>query len=258
MKRRYKIHVCYDGTGFSGWQIQPNAVTIQGMLEEKLVLILKKKVRVIGAGRTDAGVHALEQVAHFDVDAELECVDLLHRLNGMLPPTIRLLKFVPVGDLFHAQISATRKIYHYHIWLESILNPFLRPYRHHIRCQFSLEKLKEASKFLVGTHDFATFTNAGSCVRSTVRTMFRLDIVEQEGGVRAEFEADGFLYKMVRNIMGTLIEVGAGKRDISDINELLNQKNRTLAAAAAPAKGLFLVRVNYPIVDFSSNSSKPL
>lgn len=245
---KYKLIVTYDGTRYVGWQVQPNGVSIQGLLEECLSTLLKEKIRVLGAGRTDAGTHALGQGAHFVTEKPLDHLQMLRSLNGMLPYDIRVIELKSVPDSFHAQYSALGKEYHYHLWLEPSLSPFLRLYRHHVPYQIDCELLQEAANLFVGTFDFATFANVGSTVKSTVRSIYRLDVVKQEGGVRLEFEGNGFLYKMVRNIVGTLLEVASGRRRIEEIKVLLDKKDRRAAGIAAPARGLFLMKVHYNLV----------
>jgi tRNA pseudouridine38-40 synthase len=247
MVNKYRMRIAYDGTCYSGWQIQPNSISIQGLIEEALHTLLKNPIRIVGAGRTDAGVHALGQVAHFSFPSLLNCHQILYGLNGILPNDIRIKELAPVTNSFHAQYSALSKEYHYHIWLDKTVDPFWRLYRHHVYdSRFSLSLLIEAAAQFVGTHDFATFANIGGNVISTVRTITRLDTIEQEGGIRLEFEGDGFLYKMVRNIVGTLLEVATKRRDLLQIPSLLQVKDRRKAGMAAPARGLFLIKINYP------------
>lgn len=243
---RYRLLISYDGTPFVGWQVQPNGVSIQGLIEKGLYRLLGEKIRIVGAGRTDSGVHALGQVAHFDIDEMIDTTLLARQLNGLLPREIRILHCALVLPTFHAQRSATSKEYHYHLWLEREISPFVRLYRHHIRKPCSPPLLREAAQRFVGKHDFATFANVGSKVTTTERTIFRLDIIPQEGGLRLEFEGDGFLYKMVRNIVGTLVEVATEKRPLEAIETLFAAKDRRATGVAAPPQGLFLVRVDYP------------
>ncbi|MFN0065248.1 MAG: tRNA pseudouridine(38-40) synthase TruA [Chlamydiales bacterium] len=238
---KHKLCIAYDGGGYSGWQIQPNAPSIQEELEKALSLLCKEQVRVIGSGRTDQGAHALAQVAHFTSGI----TPPLLALNGVLPPDIRVKTLEIVPDSFHAQYSATGKIYHYHIWLERIADPFIRRYRYHFPYPLSMELVEEASSLFVGRHDFKTFANVGSNVKSTTRHLKKIDVVPQEGGFRLEFEGEGFLYKMVRNIVGTLLEVATHKRPLEDILELFAKKDRRLAGTCAPAHALFLMQVFY-------------
>jgi tRNA pseudouridine38-40 synthase len=245
-KKRYRLNISYDGTHYCGWQVQPNGVTVQGLIEKALAILLKKEHRIIGAGRTDAGVHALGQVAHFDVDDSIDVSRLLTQLNGILPRDIRIKSLEPVSFAFHAQHSSIRKEYHYHLWLAPTVDPFYRLYRHHLNYPLNISLLKEAAAQFEGTHDFATFANVGTPVKSTIRTIYRISVIAQEGGFRLEFEGNGFLYKMVRNIVGTLLEVSKGKISIEKIKNLFDSKDRQFAGMAAPARGLFLVNVAYP------------
>lgn len=247
MAYKYKMRLSYDGTCYSGWQIQPNSISIQGLIEEALFRLYKTPVRIIGAGRTDAGVHALDQCAHFCIPHQLDCRKTVFALNGLLPSDIRIKELTLAPESFHAQYSALSKEYHYHLWLDPVIDPFYRLYRH--KCShtnFSLALLKEGAAQFVGTHDFATFANTGGTVTHTVRTIQRLDCLPQNGGIRLEFEGNGFLYKMVRNIVGTLLEIALGKRPVSQIKELFAAKDRKMAGIAAPAKGLFLMKIEYP------------
>jgi len=257
--QKYKMVIAYDGTRYSGWQIQPNSQSIQGTIEQALSTLLKSPTRIIGAGRTDAGVHAQGQVAHFSTQSTFKPDQLLYALNGMLPADIRIKNLHATLDTFHAQISALSKEYHYHLWLEKIIDPFVSRYRlHFCYSHFSLTLLQEAAQAFIGTHDFATFANVGSKVTTTVRTIQRITIVPQEGGVRLEFQGNGFLYKMVRNIVGTLLEVALGKKIGQQIPTMLAAHDRKVAGPAASPKGLFLMKIDYPecFANSSSNERK--
>ncbi len=245
----YKLTIAYDGTSYSGWQIQPNGPSIQEEIQRALHTILRHEVSIIGSGRTDAGVHALGQIAHFKSHHVIDLYRLLNSLNGLLPRDIRVKKIDPAPLPFHAQYSATSKTYHYHMTLERFQDPFIRLYSYHLLEKIDLDVLVEASRLFLGTHDFTSFANeahAGSAAHDAVRTLKRLDVVLETGGLRLEFEADGFLYKMVRNIVGTLLEIAAGKRCVEDIPLLFELKDRKRAGRAVPPHGLFLVKVDYP------------
>ena len=245
----YKLSIAYDGTNYHGWQIQPNGVSIQEVIQQAMHVILRNEITIIASGRTDAGVHARGQVAHFRVNDPIDVYRLMGSLNAMLPADIRINNIVEVSPNFHAQYSPKGKTYHYHIHLELIADPFHRLYRFHVREKIDVNILKECSKLFVGTHDFTSFANEshqGSVSKDPVRTLFRLDVVDQPGGIRLEFEANGFLYKMVRNIVGTLLETAAGKYSIEDVKAMFAAKDRKKAGKAAPPHGLFLVHVNYP------------
>ncbi|MFI5333695.1 MAG: tRNA pseudouridine(38-40) synthase TruA [Chlamydiales bacterium] len=244
----YKITLAYDGTSYSGWQLQSNAVSIQDLLQQAAAIVLRKMVHITGSGRTDAGVHAKGQVAHFTFDEKLDPFRLLASLNGILPLDIRILAIEETTPEFHARYSAKSKIYHYHLYLKKPIDPFTRLYSTHIRQTIDLSSMKKACAYLIGTHDFTSFANEGdhgTASRDPIRTMLRLDLVETENGARLEFEADGFLYKMVRNSVGTLLDVGKGKLLPEGVQEILAAKDRRRASAAAPPQGLFLMEVKY-------------
>lgn len=248
--QNYKMTLSYDGTNYHGWQVQPNGITIQEVLQDKLKILLKHPVSVTGSGRTDSGVHALEQTTHFNSSEQINPYRFLHSINGMLPPDIRVYSLTPVEDSFHARYSATGKIYHYHLHLDRIHNPFTLKYRLHVRDKIDLKTLKAAAQLFLGKHDFTSFTNeahSGCAAHDPIRNLSRLDVIDQDGGVRLEFEADGFLYKMVRNMVGTLLDVSCGRRELSEIPKIFETKDRRQAGATAPPQGLFLVKVHYAV-----------
>lgn len=246
----YKLLISYDGTHYSGWQIQPNANSIQQHLQEALQKILGyPSPPIAGSGRTDAGVHALGQVAHFKMEHEVNERRLCASFNGLLPQDIRVKYVEQVPLSFHSRYSAIGKEYHYHIYLDRVMDPFRRLYCWHLLRHLDLEVLQEGAQLFVGTHDFTSFANeahAGSAAHDAVRTLYRLEMYPILGGFRLEFEGDGFLYKMVRNIVGTLVDVASSKKTLEDIPRLFSVKDRRQASQAAPAKGLFLMRVDYP------------
>lgn len=245
----YKLTIAYDGTAYCGWQIQPNGIAIQELIQEKTSILTRVPTTVIGSGRTDAGVHALGQIAHFHSPKLPDLYRFHGSLNALLPPDIRILKIEEAPNAFHAQYSAIGKTYHYHLHLDRISNPFKRLYSLHVKEKISLDLLKEATRSFLGTHDFTSFANEahkGSAAKDAVRTLTRLDVVDEPGGVRLEFTGDGFLYKMVRNIVGTLLEVALGKRPLEDLPNLLAVKDRTVTGQTAPPHGLFLINVEYP------------
>jgi tRNA pseudouridine38-40 synthase len=248
-KKKYKLTISYDGTQYSGWQVQTEKVlSIQSLIQKALELLLREKISLIGSGRTDAGVHALAQVAHFSTSSSFEDRKLLHSLNSILPKDIRIEKIESVDSHFHARYSALGKTYHYHLHLGPTLNPFQRLYALHIRYPLDIPLLKQAAKCFLGTHDFSSFANdakRGSAAKNAIRTLYRLDIFQEKDSLRMEFEGTGFLYKMVRNIVGTLLEIARGKMKLEDLPHLFFSKDRRQAPQAAPALGLFLVKVNY-------------
>lgn len=250
MMHNYQMLIAYDGTHYHGWQVQPNGMSIQETLQNILKTILRKHVTVIGSGRTDAGVHAQGQVANFQCEEILDLFRLRGSLNGLLPPDIRVKEITEVSLDFHARYSAIRKAYHYRLHLDRIQDPFTRLYKYHVKSPIDVDLLKKAALLFTGTHDFTAFANEshmGSAAKDPVRTIYSLNIVEEDGGVRLEFEADGFLYRMVRNITGTLLEIASRKRDIDDVPKLFENKDRRRTGQAAPAQGLVLIRVDYPL-----------
>lgn len=246
---RYQLTIAYDGTAYSGWQVQPNSQAIQPLIQNALATVLREPVKLTGSGRTDAGVHARGQTAHFDAQHPLDPSRLRISLNALLPTDIRILHINPAEPHFHARYDAISKIYHYHLHLDPVIDPFVRLYRHQVYGPCDLNRMREAIPHFLGTRDFLSFANEpnrGSASRGAIRTLFRLDLIEQKGGVRLEFEGDGFLYKMVRNITGVLLEIAAGKLAPEDIPEIFAAKDRRRAGAAAPPQGLFLMEVKYP------------
>ncbi|CCB85148.1 tRNA pseudouridine synthase A 1 [Parachlamydia acanthamoebae UV-7] len=248
MSYKFKITLAYDGTHYSGWQIQPNALAIQEIVEKEIGKIVRQPVRVVASGRTDAGVHARGQVAHFSTDAEIDLRRFLVSINGLLPKDIRVKDICQVPPDFHAQYSVSGKAYHYHLTLSRVQSPFSRFYAWHIRQKLDLSQLQAAAQLFVGTHDFTSFANEAhrEHPQNAVRTIKRVDVIMEDEGCRLEFEGDGFLYKMVRNMVGILIEVATGYRPITDIPAIFAAKDRKKAGKAAPPHGLFLHQVNFP------------
>lgn len=245
---KYKMTIAYDGTEYSGWQIQPNGISIQELIQKRLQVLTREATGVVGAGRTDAGVHALGQVAHFSTESPIDTGRVQHGLNGMLPKEIRIESLVEVSMDFHARYSAVGKIYHYHLHLDPVECPFYRRYRWHHSQIISVDMIKEASLHFLGTHDFSAFTNEahrGVAARNPVRTIEQLNVIHQDKSLCLEFKGNGFLYRMVRNIVGTLVEIGRGKRSPKEIPWLIASKDRSNTGKAAPAHGLFLVAVIY-------------
>ena len=244
--QKYRMTLSYDGTDFGGWQMQPNVATIQEALMRAFEKILKKKISIIGSGRTDAGVHAFGQVAHFSLKEPIKkSLNLRSALNGCLPPSIRVKEISPTAASFHARFSSKKKHYHYYLHTHPVHSPFRQLYSTHLRPPFDIRRLKEATPLFCGTHDFTSFANVDPSSLNPIKTLFDIRIIQELESIRLEFEGSGFLYKMVRNIVGTLLEIGNGKRSYRSISELFAKKDRRYAPAPAPAKGLFLAKVDY-------------
>lgn len=245
---RYRITITYDGTNYSGWQIQPNGVSIQKMIEDALSLLLKAPTKITASGRTDAGVHALAQVAHFDATDEIDQKKIRQSLNGILPKDIRIKDLEKTSEDFHARYSAQLKTYEYHVTIGDHSNPFTRKYSYFISYSIDLKLFKKAAKLLQGTHDFKAFANdplKGSAGKNSIRTLKEIVVVPTEDGLILKFTADGFLYKMVRNLVGAFLYLAKGKITLDDLKKLLASKDRTFSPPPAPANGLFLKEVQY-------------
>ena len=247
MPRRLKLIIAYDGAPFAGWQSQSHRNTVQDHLERAFERVLGKQVRVHGAGRTDAGVHALAQCAHVDIPSDrLSAARWTEALNAMLPPTIRVLRCRYVSNDLHARHSAKGKFYRYTIWLAPVLPPFEYRRTWHIARPIDLKILKRAAKHFVGTHDFAGFAaHRGKQEKSTVRKIYSVRVRQKGPCLTIEFDGDGFLYKMVRLIVGSLVKCGLGKMHVEDVTARLDSLQMGPARFAAPAEGLLLVRVRY-------------
>jgi tRNA pseudouridine38-40 synthase len=246
MARRLKFIVAYDGAPFAGWQSQSHRNTIQDHIERAFERVAGRPVHIHGAGRTDAGVHALAQCAHADVGKLLAPARWTEALNALLPPTIRVMRCRYVSNEFHARLSAKGKIYRYRIWSAPVLPPFEYRRACHIARPLDLKILKTAAKHFVGTHDFAGFAaNCGKPEKSTIRTIHFVRVRHKGPCVTIEFDGDGFLYKMVRLIVGSLVKCALGKMNIEDVIARLHSRRTSSARFAAPAEGLFLVRVRY-------------
>lgn len=243
--RRIKLVVAYDGTNYCGWQIQPNGITIEEVLNRELSRILKEEIRVIGASRTDSGVHALGNVAVFDTNASIPGEKVSYALNQSLPDDIRIQDSCEVPQDFHPRHCKTKKTYEYLIYNHTFQNPLNNRYTHFVYCPLDIEKMRKAAVYLKGTHDFKSFCNIHTHVEDTVRTIYNCHVEQNGRLLTIVIEGDGFLYNMVRIIAGTLIEVGMGEYEPACIEAILDKKDRTCAGKTAPAKGLKLVQILY-------------
>lgn len=244
----YLLTIAYDGAGFAGWQRQEGFDTVQERLEAAFLTVIGEPVVVHGAGRTDAGVHALRQCAHVRIERDLEPDRLLRAINGNLPETVRVVDAARVPPSFHARFSACGKRYLYRCVVGRVLPVFARGRYHWVRRPVELARMRRGAGHLIGEHDFAAFaTNPGyQRKRGTVRRVDRLRIVRRPHGFDLFAEGNGFLYNMVRAIAGTLIEVGVGRREPDELAAILASRDRRRAGQNAPAEGLYLLRVLYP------------
>jgi tRNA pseudouridine38-40 synthase len=246
MSRRLKLIIAYDGAPFAGWQSQSHRNTVQDHLERAFERVTGGAVRVHGAGRTDAGVHALAQCAHVDVLKFLRSDRWIKALNALLPPAIRVLRCRNVSKDFHARLSTKGKIYRYTIWSAPILPPFEYHRAWHVARSLDLRILKAAAKHFVGTHDFAGFAaNRGKPEPSTIRTINSVRVRKKGPCITIEFDGGGFLYKMVRLMVGALVKCALAKMHIEEITSRLHSGKIGSARFVAPAEGLYLVRVHY-------------
>ena len=243
--RTLKITLAYDGTRFVGWQRQAEGESIQGVLEDALARLEGGPVTVHGAGRTDAGVHALGQVASARVTCVHDSATLTRALNANLPEEIRVVSVEDADDSFHARFSARGKTYRYRVRNTPVADPFERLFAWHLPEPLTFDAMTRAAAFIVGTHDFSAFRSSGVDVATPVRTVTRSEWQQRGGLLTYEISGDGFLRHMVRAVVGTLVEVGRGWRQADEIPQLLAGRARADAGATAPAHGLFLVCVDY-------------
>ena len=247
MPRRVKLTVAYDGGAYAGWQIQPNGPTVQAAMEGALARILQEPVRVRAAGRTDAGVHAREQVVDF-ADAGVRDIEtIVHGGNALLPPDIRILSAVEVPEAFDARRHAMEKEYRYFLYLSPVDSPFLSRYAWHIEKHLDLDAVRHGLSHLVGKHDFSSFRGQGCNALSPVRTIFRAEVARHDvpGLISIDVAGAGFLRHMVRDIVGTVVNAGRGKHSADHVGEILRARERSAAGVNAPPHGLFLWRVAY-------------
>ncbi len=236
----------YDGTAYCGWQRQKNGLSIQQVLEEKIQLITCEKVTVIGSGRTDAGVHALNQVASFKSTTRLPAEILYRGINGLLPQDIVVKKLEEVAVDFHPRYNAQGKTYVYKIYNSRLRSALGRNYFWHISYPLDLTKMKQAGDYLIGRHDFSCFCATGTNVKDRNRNITSVDIDNgNDSLLEITIEAQGFLKYMVRNIVGTLVEIGGGKRSPEEMKKIIESRDRNIAGITAPSRGLYLKEVKY-------------
>lgn len=244
--QNYKLVIQYDGGRYRGWQRLGNDEnTIQGKIENVLSELIGKKVEIIGCSRTDAGVHALFQIANFKVSKSLTEAEIMNYLNRYLPQDISIVKVMSAAENFHARYNAKEKTYLYKIWNEEYSNPFMRKHSMHVGKRLNIAEMENAAKHFVGKHDFTAFTNAKSKKKSMVREIYSINIVRNAGFIEIRVRGNGFLYNMVRKIIGTLIEVGMGKIDAEAIPAIIKSKERNQTGLMAEPYGLYLEKVDF-------------
>ncbi|MBC8378051.1 MAG: tRNA pseudouridine(38-40) synthase TruA [Planctomycetes bacterium] len=244
-KRRIKLVIHYDGTAYHGWQAQCDVDTVQAQLEIALIKLCDCEVKLIGSSRTDAGVHAFGQVAHADIDTPVPTKNIIRSLNRYLPDDIVVTDIADVEESFDAIRSTKSKLYRYTLYTAK-----LRPVRQIRYCwhrpgKLNIKKMQQAAKKLLGKKDFKSFASAADQRESSVRTILKCEVIEEKPFIYIDVEADGFLYNMVRNIVGTLVDIGRGRWDAAYMDEILAAQDRTAAGKIAPARGLCLMEIYY-------------
>lgn len=243
--KRVKLVVAYDGTNYNGWQIQPNGITIEGELNRHLSELLSEEIKVTGASRTDAGVHALGNVAVFDTNARMPAEKISYALNTRLPADIRIQDSCEVAPDFHPRFQKTTKTYEYKILNRRFPDPTRRLYSFFYYYPLDVTKMQQAADYLVGEHDFKSFCTAKPDVDNTVRTIYSLEVTKEADMITIRVTGNGFLYNMVRIIAGTLIRVGGGSIEPEQIKEILEAGDRKIAGETARPEGLTLVKIMY-------------
>lgn len=247
--RRIKLVVAYDGTHYHGWQLQPREITIEGVLNQAISALTGEEIQVIGASRTDAGVHALGNVAVFDTDSRIPGDKYAYALNQRLPADIVIQNSVEVSENFHPRHQNCRKTYEYTILNRKFPLPEYRNTAYFYYGSLDVAKMQQAAQVFVGEHDFAAFCSAGAQVQTTVRTIYSLDVASDGELIRICVQGNGFLYNMVRIIAGTLLEVGKGRMNVSQVSDIIASCDRGQAGPTAPALGLKLIEIRYDNLD---------
>lgn len=244
--KRVRLTVAYDGTNYHGWQVQNNGITIESELNRCLTDLLREPIKVIGASRTDSGVHALGNIAVFDTTSRMPAEKISYALNQRLPEDIRVQRSEQVADDWHPRKCASRKTYEYRIYRAEFPMPVKRLYSLFTYHDLDVSRMQEAAAYLEGEHDFKSFCQTGAQVETTVRTLYSVEVEEQgENDLVIRVCGNGFLYNMVRIIAGTLLEIGQGKKDPMDIFAILEAKDRSAAGPTAPAHGLTLMKYEF-------------
>jgi len=241
---RYFIEFSYNGKAYHGWQNQPNAISVQQVLEEGLSTLLRAKIEVVGAGRTDSGVHASQMFAHFDASDEIDIKKLIYKLNSILPNDVSIHEIYRVRDDAHARFDALRRTYHYRI--STTKNVFSSDFAYRLLLPLDVDKMNQASKILLGHNDFQCFSKSNTDVKTYHCTIEKAEWIKKDGELTFVITADRFLRNMVRAIVGTLINIGLGKRKVDDLRTIMESKNRSEAGYSVPAHGLYLVNITYP------------
>jgi tRNA pseudouridine38-40 synthase len=242
---RYFLEISYDGTDYHGWQIQPNGISVQEVIEEKMTTLFRQPIEVIGSGRTDTGVHAMRQYAHFDCEAlPYPKEELMYKMNRILPLDISIREIFRVKEDAHARFDATLRSYHYHI--SFIKDPFRHKYRYTLWQPLDVPLMQEAAKLLFNYDDFASFCKYNHGAKTTLCKIQKAEWVESPGQLNFIISSDRFLRNMVRAIVGTMVELGNHKMSLNDFKIIIETKDRKAAGLSAPASGLFLAEVHYP------------
>lgn len=251
--KRIKLTVAYDGTDYCGWQIQPNGITIEEVLNKKISKLTGEDIHIIGASRTDSGVHALGNVAVFDTESTIPPERFAYAINQRLPEDIVIVQSEEVPEDWHPRYQDCTKYYEYHIMNSNVPNPLRRRTTNHVSFQLNEKKMQEAANYLIGTHDFKSFCNIRTNTDDTVRTIYSLDVIRKEEEIIIRVSGNGFLYNMVRIIAGTLIRVGRGFYQPEQVKKILETKERTEAGVTAPPQGLRLVKIQYSSGTYSDS-----
>lgn len=242
--RNLKLTIQYNGQNYCGWQKQPDSLGIQGTIEKAIYDITREEVKITGSGRTDAGVHALGQVANFKTNSNIPANKMPNALNAKLPKDISIIDCIEVDEDFHSRYSAKKKRYRYLIHNSPYRNPIYKDISYHVKYDLDFDKMCKEAKSLIGEYDFKGFMSSGSSVKDTIRTIYDITLTKEDGLIVMEVEGNGFLYNMVRIIAGTLVDIGRG-RITKNLEEVIKSKNRGECGHTAPAHGLFLKKVDY-------------